>query len=304
MSSFGKSQEVKEGSVRKLYTGVENFKVLAVNPSKEELEKIYGREIDYDPEYLSETNVSDADGEREVKQVRFDFFLTNDDVDNPINTKISYYVSNTHHKGQSGKIRVINAYGRTTWLTEEDIRNKTLPSNMQWFDDTKLKVAKRGEEELIGFLVNLLNLPWDLSKLTDKSEAEAVISSDDWKNIFNGDFSLIKNVISSTNNKIGLLLGVKTKGNGTMQQSFYGAHTLRQFTLSSNKADKYKWLHKDLSETKAAGALGNVEFGPEDYQLREFTVKPTQLSIEDMPADEDVFAGQGSAPESSDDDWM
>ena len=38
-NSFGKAQEVADGPIRKLYTGAENFKVIAVNPTKEEIER-------------------------------------------------------------------------------------------------------------------------------------------------------------------------------------------------------------------------------------------------------------------------
>ena len=57
---FGSANEIKEGGARKFFTGVENFKVVAVNPSKAELEALYGREITYEPEYLGTQTVSDS----------------------------------------------------------------------------------------------------------------------------------------------------------------------------------------------------------------------------------------------------
>ena len=122
---FGKSNEVKEGGSRKFFTGVENFNVVAVNPTKAQLEELYGREISYEPEYTGTQTVSDSDGEREVPQVRLDFYLNNSDADNPITTKASFYVMNTHHKSQTGKIKVINDFGKTTWLVEDDVKSKT-----------------------------------------------------------------------------------------------------------------------------------------------------------------------------------
>ena len=52
MSGFGKEVEVSGGAVRKLYVGAENFKVVGINPTKAELEVMYGREINFDPEYV------------------------------------------------------------------------------------------------------------------------------------------------------------------------------------------------------------------------------------------------------------
>jgi len=302
MSNFGKGQEISEGGARKLFTGVENFKVVAVNPSKAELEVIYGRELNYDPEYTGTTTVSDGDGEREVNQIRLDFYLTNEDVNNPINTKASFYVADTHHKSQTGKVKVINDYGRTTWLTKEDVASGDAPANMQWYSMQGVKVAKRGEEEVIDFLVNLLNLPFDLSKVDDKSDAYAKISKEEWKAIFSGDVKIFRDVIASTNNKIGVVLGVKTKADGGQMQTIFSRKTLRQYSLHSKKADKFKWVLKDINDAKANGAFGNVEFGPDDLTLREYTITPTQLSLDNAPGADDAFSAEPVS--SADDDWL
>lgn len=302
MSNFGKGQEISEGGSRKLFTGVENFKVVAVNPTKAELEVIYGRELNYDPEYTGTTTVSDGDGEREVKQIRLDFYLSNEDSTNPINTKASFYVADTYHKAQTGTVKVINDFGRTTWMAKEDITAGAPPSNMQWYSMSGVKVAKRGEEEVIDFLVNLLNLPFDLSKLDDKSDAYAKISKDEWKAIFSGDVTIFKDVIASTNNKIGVVLGVKTKTDGGQSQTIFSRKTLRQYSLHSKKADRFKWVLKDINDAKANGAFGNVEFGPEDLVLREHTVKPTQLFLDNAPDAADAFATEPVS--GADDDWL
>ncbi len=217
MSGFGTGQEVGEGFQRKLYVGAENFKVVSINPSKEELEALYDREINFDPEYIGETKVSDADGERDAKQIRLDFYLANED--NSVTTKIQFYVADTHHKSQTGKFKVINSFGRDTWLDQQAIQSKQVPDNMSWYSADGVKVAKRGEVELISFLVNLLNLPFNLDKVEDVSEAYAKISKEEWAKIFAGDVTLLRNVVAGTNNKIGVLLGVKTKGDGKLVQT-------------------------------------------------------------------------------------
>mgnify|MGYP003638439075 FL=1 len=287
MSAFGAEVEVKEGSAVKLYTGAENFKVVAVNPTKAELETMYGRELNFTPEYIGLTKVTDGDGEREVPQVRLDFFLANED--NSITTKIQFYVGNTHHKSASGKYKCINSFGKDAWLDEDAVKNQTAPDNMQWYNVDGVKVARRGEVELISFLVNLLNLPFNLSKVADVSEAYARIDKTEWETIFGGDVSLLRKLVDSTNNKVGVLLGVKTKGDGKLVQTSLNKHTLRQFTISSTKADKYKYLLKDLDSAVAAGALGNVNFGPRDLICREHELTPTVIS--DSNSNQmDVFA--------------
>ena len=297
-TGFGQSKEVKEGGARVFYTGVENFKVIAVNPTQTELGAIYGRDIEFVPEYIGTTNVSDAAGEREVPQVKIDFFLRNEESN--INVKCTFYIADTFHKSTTGKLKVINDFGNTTWLTEEDVKAKQAPANMTWYNMSGVKVAKRGEEEVIDFLKNLLNLPIDLSKLTDQSEAHAKFTADTLKAMFKGDVSLLRQIIDSTNNKVGILLGVKTKADGGLMQACYTRKTLRQYILSSNKADKFKYLQKDLSDAKANGAYGAVDFGPEDMIIREFKVTPTDISSSNMPAQVDAFAQED---ESSDNDF-
>ena len=294
MSGFGKAQEVTDGPVRQLWTGVENFKVVAVNPTKAEIEELYGREITFTPEYSGKTEVSDGDGTREVDQVRLDFYLSNED--DSITTKVQFYIGKTHHKSQTGKFKVINDFGRTTWLEKDAVTSGTAPENMSWYNMSGVKIAYRGEEELISFLSNLLNLPYDLSKLDDVSDAHARIDKAEWTKIFGEDFSLLKGIIDSTNNKTGVLLGVKTKADGGLAQTVFNRSTLRQYVMHSTKADKYKYLLKDMLDAKAAGAFGNVEFGPDDLNLREFLINPDQLTM-DLADAADVFDMDGAVTE-------
>lgn len=287
---FGKGEEIQEG--RKYYTGIQNFTVTAVNPSKEELEKLWGREIQFDPEYISKKTVSDADGEREVSQVRLDFYITSSGAE-VINTKATFYISNTHHKSQTNKLKVINAYGKDAWISEADIKAKQVPSNMQWFDTNGMKVAKRGEVELIDFLKNLLNIAMNLDKLVNKEDGYARVTPEEWADIFNGDYTMLRDLVKTTNNKVGLALGVKTSSDNSLRQVVYTKKALRQFVLDSTKADKFKWIAKDILEAQASGSLAQVDFGPVDYSLREFTIQPTALDQDNMPDQTDVFAGQG-----------
>ena len=304
MSAFGKGEEIKEGSAVKLYTGVENFRVVAVNPSKEEMEKMYDRELNFTPEYVGTTKVTDSDGEREVNQIRLDFFLANED--NSITTKVQFYVADTHHRSASGKYKCINSFGRDIWLEKDAVQTKTLPENLSWYNADGVKVAKRGETEMISFLVNLLNLPFNLDKVSDVSEAYARIDKAEWAKIIGGDVTLLRNIVAGTNNKVGILLGVKTTGEGKLRQTALNKHTLRQFTLSSTKPAKYKYILKDLDDAKANGALGNVDFGPRSLILGEHQLEATVISDENTNQT-DIFA-TAETPTGSDieddQDWL
>ena len=68
--AFGKAQESKEAAEIKRFTGVGSVFVVGVNPNKSELEKLYDRELDKDPEYGTE-----KDG---VVSARNDFIVKTD----------------------------------------------------------------------------------------------------------------------------------------------------------------------------------------------------------------------------------
>ena len=303
MSAFGNQVEVKDIE-RKLYTGVENFKIVAVNPTKEELEKMYDREIKFTPEYVATTKVTDGDGEREVAQIRFDLFLANED--NSITTKLQFYIADTYHKSSKGSFKVINSFGKSTWLPKEDITSGEPIARMPWYNIDGIKLAKRGEVELISSIVNALNLPMNLDKVEHVESAYARIDKAEWVKIFKGDVSLVRDILIKTNNKIGVLLGVKTKGDGKLVQATFNKTTLRQFTLSSTRKDKFKWILKDLKDAKAAGSFGNIDFGADDLELRQHVVTPSVISKENS-SQVDVFASAESSPElesKQDEDWF
>jgi len=268
---------------RKFYTGVENFKITAVSPTKAELEALWGRELGYELDYLGTQTVSDGDGEREIKQTRIDFYISNEDVDRPISTKASFYLGDTHWKSQTGKLKAMNAFGDEAWLSEEDIKNKTLPSNMTWYDNTGVRVAKRGEFELINFLKSVLNIPFNDDKLVNKEDGHASLTPDNLAEIFKGDFTSLRAIVGSTNNKVGLACGVKTSTDGKLRQTVYTRKSLRQYTLHSSRADKFRWIEKHVNEAQASGAMAQVDFGPDDYILREYKVVPTELTQDNAP---------------------
>ena len=72
--AFGKVQESTEGGEVKRYIGIGSTYILGVNPTKEELEKIYGRAVETAPEY---TGVQEVEG-KQVPYVRLDFITRTD----------------------------------------------------------------------------------------------------------------------------------------------------------------------------------------------------------------------------------
>ena len=269
MSNFGQANEAGEGFVNKLYTGVENFRVLSINPNHEALKGIYGEKAK-EPNYIS----TDEKGNR---QARIDVYVDNEakEGEPAIKTKLTFFVTETEKISQGGDKKLfINAYGQTAWLPLDG----SIPENMQWFDTDGMRTANGGEENLIGFIRNLLNLT-SVAKAKVKADAASQFSVGDWNSMFGGTFTSVQ-AAGVSPNKIGLLLGVKTVDNGKMYQDVYTRNTLRQWAKESGNFD---YLRDSVTDAQSNGAYSKTVFGSGDYKLREFTAG-------EAPSDEGIFA--------------
>ena len=77
--AFATGKESTEGASVKRYIGVGSVYVLAVNPTKEELSKLYnGTNIDNEPEYLGTAEIGPEGNKKKVNQVRLDFIIKTD----------------------------------------------------------------------------------------------------------------------------------------------------------------------------------------------------------------------------------
>ena len=272
--AFAQGTESVEGSVIKKYIGVAPVFVLAVNPNKAELEKLYGRELENEPEYQGV--VKDTD----IKQVRLDFIIKTDESKCGVEllTKISFFVQNQYfYNKENTKVQVIDKYGRTAWVTIEQAKNQEIPmySNGPANLDKDYRPAYRGEEELTNFIKNYLNIPnvmdykngsWVMKSNTEDSEARL----ENIANYFKGNFSELKNIISlQPNNKAKVMFGVKSN-EGKEYQAVYTQMTLK------NTVTDYSKLDKDLQDRLKAGAYATTEFSTED--IKEYIVEATNFN--------------------------
>lgn len=270
----------------KLYQGVAPVYVLEVNPTKTELEKIYNRELEKTPEYISETEVNGT----KYPQVRLDFIVQTDPekchgID--MKTPISFFITKQVRYNRDGsKLQVVNRYGEFTWLSIEDAKNGTIPESLNWFEAADFRPAYIGEEALTGFIKAYLNIPnksfrkkdGTVVELKDKSEAEARL--DGIENYFKGDFSELKGVLKlQPKNKVKAMFGVRNTDDNKQYQAVY-----TQKFLKNNITD-YSKLDKDLQDRKAAGSYPTTEFSVCD--LKEYSVEATSFSdsSEEMPFD-------------------
>lgn len=257
--SFAKGNQSPEEFKRTLYKGVASASILAVNPTKSELEKIYGTTIDKEPEYLGEFD----DNGRKIKTVRICFIVkveenkykNADGTPVKLITQHNFFLRNMAYVGsKSGKKQIIDAYGNTAWATPEEVEAKSIPQykNGPANIADNYRLAWVGEEDLTNFLIKFLNIPscfkWNNGNMTgwvdNLDDCQARLEN--ISNYFKGDVSEIKECIKlQPENTVKIAFGVKTANDGRMFQTTY---TKMCF---SNSVTNYSRLTKELKESQS-----------------------------------------------------
>ena len=304
--AFGKAQESKEATEIKRYTGVGSIFVVGVNPSKSELEKLYDRELDKDPEYITE-----KDG---VVSARIEFIIKTDSAAKcnngiELTTKLPVFISKEYRFNKDKtKVQVIDKYGRTAWVTKEQAKNHEIPvygNGKPANIDKDYRPAYVGEEIVTNFLKLFLGIPnvekWAKNEETGRREVVGLVDNpqdcecrlENIEDYFKGKFNEIRDAVNlMPNNKIKVLFGVRTTDDGKQYQDVY----TRKFL--SNAVSVYNKLAEDVQSNKDNGAYPNTEFVIAD--LQEYTVQATNFNNTnndngDLPFD-------GEAPSAT--DWF
>lgn len=163
--------------------GLAKFKVLTVNPNREEFKEILGRELDEESkadQYLGESKEGNTN-------LRIDVWV--EDVKNKNKDKITFFLEDKdkenkdkEDEGFVKKKQYINTLGSCSWADD--------PNNLpDWFVKREYRVAKVGEEDLYNFLRT-----W-LGKL-DFKDPETEVSLN-WKDLMKGNIKGIKELIGS-----------------------------------------------------------------------------------------------------------
>ena len=292
----GKTQQSTESLEFKKYVGVGSSFVVAVNPTKKELEDLYGREIPNDPEYVVDTDNG--------KEARVSFVVKTDpNACNgiEITNRIMFTLRNAPaYNRDESKVQVIDQYGNTTWASTEDAKagKKLLSSEgRELMIDSKYRMACVGEADLINFLKHYLNVgnvfKYVNGSWIKKDNAEDyVFGLEHIKDYFSGNFSEIKDAIAlQPNNKVKLLYGVRTTDEGKQYQAIATRNNMILPNYAGSNA--YAKLEKELMNAKNAGAYATTEFKVQE--LAEYNVEVTDLST----PKEDNFgteSGSGDMP--------
>lgn len=272
--TIGKTQETKENQGFKRYVGLANSRVLAVNPSKKELDELMGFESQEEPEYIKE----DEQGKMAIVTFIVKTEPDRDGVELVNKASIILRPVAAYNKDKS-KVQIIDEYGNFTWADTAIADAGGKIENVQKID--KYRKACVGECALVDFLKKYLGVPdaydyvngtW--TKKPDGKDADGLFSLEHLKDYFKGDFSEIRDAIAlQPNNKIKLLYGVKTTAEGKQYQVVC---TKEGLMLHSNAGPKgLARLEKDLISAKNSGAFSTVDYRVQE--LQEYDVQPTNL---------------------------
>ena len=288
-------KESVEGSF-KMYKGMAAFNIVAVNPTKAELEALTGRELENEPEYVGKTD----EGKEQVRVVFYGKTAPDAKLNNGIEMliPISFMLTKDYRVGQtSGKYQIIDKFGRTAWATKEEVQSKAIPQYTSGPANISAdyRLAWQGEEFLTDFLIQWLNIPgpavykdkvWVMKENTDDSEVSLDMAA-----LFKGDVKELKELVTLAAAYIVKgAVGIRTvdNENGTRQ---YQAVFTRKF--AKNAVTDYSRIDAAITEFQNAGGAPGTEFSTQP--LHENVVEATTFT----PAADNDPLGAATAPTST-----
>ena len=224
IKSNDSTKEVAGGGI-KLYSGLANFKVIAVNPTLDELHGM-GIMLKTDPNYFVDLNGTEY--------FKLTFWVKNDDL----TTRFEILMNGSERISQSGKNQYINAIGQSTWSNDEP--------EYDWFKKEGLRKALTGEETLINFTKAWANV-------ANGDE----VCYDSISKIVKGDVSEVKALVKLLeNNEVRLLVGVKDGKYQTVYTKVFGrVKPQRDDIFVKNLNDDYGAFNAEFDTTLAWGAF-------------------------------------------------
>lgn len=221
----------------KLYTGLTDVQVVAVNPTKEEAEKI-GFNMKNDPVYLSTDETSGN------KKIRIDIYVKSEATGRV--DKMAFFLEDTAKKSSAGNVQFINDFGKSCYAASKE---EAVEKYSQWFKDNGVREAVSGEVELVDFIVNLLNIGKD-----------QVAKLDNPKAFFTGNISEISSIFKKfPERKVQVLYTVR-ENDGNWYQGIY----TRYFSRAGNKTTKWweKHFEGNTNKPNYQNSLLFQEFNP------------------------------------------
>lgn len=299
--AFAQNQAPVEQKEFKNYIGIATSKVVAINPTKAELEKLMGKTIEKDPVYFGESEIN---GEK-VKTLFVTMYVQPDpekylrEDGKPFNPVAkTFFINNTpYYNRDKSKVMVIDKYGRTAWATVSDAQQHIVPmySNGPAKISPDYRMCYRGEEKLFEMgnkntllraWLNIQNFEYfnnNTQKYEESKTPEMCIAYfDDMQKLMNGDFTELHNLVKQFSQfEFKAIYGIKDS-NG---RKFFDIcdYALKLNGRSTNAIEKW------VEERTTAGGFPNTVFDFNDFH--EYVVNPTNFNTTTTPAQpKDPFA--------------
>lgn len=292
--AFSKGVSSSESAAIKRYMGIGLASVIAVNPTREEFNKIFNSSTKTNP--INYTGTRDVDGKK-VKTARISFILKLDAKDNNgIDTiiPINFNLEQRYRLNRNGdKIQVIDEYARTTWVTKQELDTHAIPifSNGPAKISPNYRPVLRGEENLVKFMKAFLGIEDvevynnDTQKYEEnKNKKDCIIIFDRINDYFNGDISEIKEGINLLpDNKVKVLFGVRHTDDNNDYQDFFNSYFMKARQRSITM------LKREFLNSKNGGMYPNTDFAIEEIHVYEgpspttFEQKVEETSLLDNP---------------------
>lgn len=286
--AFSRGTDSVVAGAYKRYIGVGTFKCHGVNLSKKELEELYGHEIQGEErQFVTEVDVNGV----RTQRVNLNFVLSTMIGDKQEFFTARYSLLNAQRVGaNTGKVQVMDEYGRTAWVTDEQFKAHEIPQYANGpasitanyrgiYSGEDLLTRNNGRE--IGFLVALLNIP-NVTKFSDgkpvgliEDPSLALCRLDNVANLFKGDFSEIREILSyKPDNQLKLLAGVRKDDQNRVWQDFFVDFPMRSSTRN------YANLEAALDSAVANGKYTSSEFKVNNsiVDLTEYVETPTVIA--------------------------
>lgn len=239
----------EEGSATggyKLFTGLTDVSVIAVNPTQEQAAE-FGINMKNPPVYAT------VDPESGNKKVRLDIYVHSETADRI--DKIAFFLENAEKISGQGNVQVINDYGASTWGESVD----AITGKYEWFKPLGARKAISGEPELVSFIKTLLNVGRD-----------SIAKLDSIPKMFDNDVSELKALFAKFQTRKVQALYTVRENDGNWYQGIYS----RYFGRAGNKTTKYWEKHFN-------GSTNPPNF-QNSYAFQEFN--PLEITTGDAPA--------------------
>lgn len=274
----------------KKYIGVASIGVLALNPDNEKLRK-FGWSI---PEGAEEPKYVTVDSEGK-KSARVRFLVQIQDLEEKPIIALDFWIRNdVQFNKDKTKCKIIDRFGRTAYGTKEEVQGKKIPqyANGPAQIDSNYKYCHVGEEELVSFLMKLLNItPLSVFNRIKQEYVPTTnpgsLTIDHWDWLMAGKMDeLAEYVALQPDNRVKVVLGIRNTDDNRSYQTFLSGAFFSNGSFVDKMTGEYTAARKAIDRWLEYHTNGTTNFSAtpvKEWTVSATVVEDTVEEDEDMP---------------------